>query len=174
MYGHLRATFWFLCLILFLVAHPSFHLHWWWSNHEHALPQPTGSEKSRCLVSVGLISGRSWFPYVSVCSRASFMGRLNADSHLFLLLCFPQVGSQEQPRAMEQNGAHSTVQSMNSYPLFTQILFRFFFFLQNSQQTRFKAYFFDNTYLSCYHVAKSMLPCHTDCACLCIFLAVCC
>lgn len=128
MYGHLRAAFWFLCLILFLVAHPSFHLHWWWSNHEHALPQPTGSEKPRCLVSVDLISGRSWFPYVSVCSHASFMGRLNADSHLFLWLCFPQVGSQEQPRAMEQNGAQSTVQSMNSYPLFTQILFRFFFF----------------------------------------------
>lgn len=54
------------------------------------------------------------------------MGRLNADSHLFLLLCFSQMGSQEQPRAMEQNGAQSTIQSMNSYPLFTQISFGFF------------------------------------------------
>lgn len=29
-----------------------------------------------------------------------------------------------------------------------------------------------NTYLSCYHVAKSMLPCHTDSTCLCMFPAV--
>lgn len=44
---------------------------------------------------------------------------------MLIFLCFSQMGSQEQPRAMEQTGGQSTVQSMNSYPVFTQIYFWF-------------------------------------------------
>lgn len=39
--------------------------------------------------------------------------------HFFLI--FRQMGSQEQPRALEQHGAQSTVQSMSLYGLFAQI-----------------------------------------------------
>lgn len=117
MFSHPIAAFWFSCFILLLPAYPSLHLHWWWSNHEHALPEQAGSEKPWCLVSVQ----RTLFFILCLHSRVCFMGRINADNHLLiLLLCLSQMGSQEQPRAMEQNGTHSTVQSMNSYGVFTQ------------------------------------------------------
>lgn len=86
------------------------------------------------------------------------------------------MGSQEQPRAMEQNGAHSTVQSTNGYALLAQISSdtssRFSDIFHNSILS--EAYFLKaNTHLACYLVAKSILPCHTDCTCLCMFPAVC-
>lgn len=48
-----------------------------------------------------------------------------------LLLCCTQLGSQEQPRALEQDGANSSVQSMSLYITvacctFANIVFKFF------------------------------------------------
>lgn len=84
MFSHLRATSWFICLILLLLADPSLHLHRWWSNHEHALPEPSGPEKPRRLVSVDLVPGRSsGLPSVSVCPHGSFMGQQIAECPFF-------------------------------------------------------------------------------------------
>lgn len=72
-----------MCVIL-LLADPSLHLHRWWSNHEHALPEPSGPEKPRCLVSVNLVPGRSsGLPSVFGCPHGSFMGQQIADSPFF-------------------------------------------------------------------------------------------
>lgn len=161
-----------MCLILFLLAHPPLHLHRWWSNHERSLPEPTGSEKPWCLVSVGLVPRRSLAPSVSVCSRASFMGDQNAERSCFLLLYFLKMGSQEQPRAMEQNWAYSTVQSTNGYAQTypdTHFLTFFHYPILSSKHISLK----ENACLTCYLVTKSTLPCQTDCSCLCMFAAVC-
>lgn len=45
----------------------------------------------------------------------------------------------------------------------------FFIILYCQKRISFKG----NTHRACYLVAKSVLPCHTDCTCLCVFPAVC-
>lgn len=165
-----------LCLILLLLADSSLHLHRWWSNHEHALPEPSGPEKPRCLVSVDLVPGRSsGLPSVFVCPYGSFMGQQIADSSFFfycLSLRWDRKNNPEPWNKMEPTQQYKVLlvmQYLQKYLLIAPHSLTFFIILYCQKRISFKG----NTHRACYLVAKSVLPCHTDCTCLCMFPAVC-
>lgn len=112
-------------------------------------------------------STKTLFFLLCLHSRVCFMGRINADNHLLIiLLCFSQMGSQQQPRAMEQNGTHSTVQSMNSYGVFTQTYSKESpHFLKFCKQTS-KAYFLVGKYMLLLVFVTLIIL--TVCVCVCL------
>lgn len=103
--------------------------------------------------------------------HASLMGRLNADSDLFIVLFFSDgIATTTQSHGTKWSPINSTKykQLTSIYTNIDQI----FYIILNKLGLKHIS-LTGNAYLSSYHVAKSMLPCPTDCTCLCMFSAVC-
>lgn len=152
-----------LCLILLLLADPTLHLHRWWSNHEHALPEPSGPEKPRRLVSVDLVPGRSsGLPSVFVCPHGSFMDQQIADSPFFFYrpsLRWDRKNNPEPWNKMEPTQQYKVLLVMHYLHKYLPIQAPHSDFFHNSILS--EAYFFEGKYtlrlLSCgkVHVALS-------------------
>lgn len=125
-------------------ADPPLHLHRRRGHHECHLLGSAGSEKPWCLVRTSDDRKRTFMLH-----RLQMIVVLN---HFLLLFSITQMGPQEQPRALEQDGAQSAVQSNSLKFSHRYWLFCFVFIFLGMAAWK------DNSYLFCYLASKSILP----------------